>query len=250
MTTTTSMTAEATKEDAAHQANRVFYDRLWSRAPLLSARKFNTWAALEPLYEQAGTALEIGPGLHPRLALDKTRQVDVSKVAVDAINNAGGQAVVGSAQSLPFGDETFDLACAFDVIEHVTDDHAVLSEITRCLKPGGHFVWSVPLHPESWTEFDTLVGHCHKYRPDELGDMMQRHGLSLVASAPFGLKPKNNRLVSIGMKFYQKTHRFSMWWHTWVFHPLSLKFQKPLAFKPELGDLSSSAGVILHTRKD
>ncbi len=45
--------------------------------------------------------------------------------------------VVASAESLPFGDEMFDCVLCSQVLEHVENPRAVLSELNRVLQPGG-----------------------------------------------------------------------------------------------------------------
>jgi SAM-dependent methyltransferase len=55
---------------------------------------------------------------------------------------------------IPFPDNTFDLVLSNQVLEHVEDLDAVLSEIARVLKPGAS-VLSVFPHREVWRE-----GHC------------------------------------------------------------------------------------------
>ena len=39
--------------------------------------------------------------------------------------------MVGDIGALPFPDETFDLVCAFDIVEHVEDDEQVFRELAR-----------------------------------------------------------------------------------------------------------------------
>ncbi|HTU69709.1 MAG TPA: methyltransferase domain-containing protein [Candidatus Baltobacteraceae bacterium] len=46
--------------------------------------------------------------------------------------------------ALSFGDETFDVICSADVLEHVADYKAALAECFRCLRQGGRLVISVP----------------------------------------------------------------------------------------------------------
>jgi len=52
--------------------------------------------------------------------------------------------VKGDAQSLPFASGTFELCTAWDVLEHVSDDRALLGELSRVLQPGGRVRLSVP----------------------------------------------------------------------------------------------------------
>lgn len=42
-----------------------------------------------------------------------------------------------AGEALPFPDAHFDIVMCVDVLEHVRDPEALLSEISRCLKPGG-----------------------------------------------------------------------------------------------------------------
>lgn len=48
-------------------------------------------------------------------------------------------------QRLSFADATFDLCTSTEVFEHVGDDHAGFSEARRVLRPGGKFIFTVPL---------------------------------------------------------------------------------------------------------
>jgi len=45
----------------------------------------------------------------------------------------------GQAESLPYRDQSFDLVCACDVLEHVSDLEQAIKEASRVLKPGGMF---------------------------------------------------------------------------------------------------------------
>ncbi len=49
-----------------------------------------------------------------------------------------------SADDLPFDDGTFDRITAIEVMEHVIDVPAVLTEVCRVLKPGGYFALTTP----------------------------------------------------------------------------------------------------------
>ena len=47
-------------------------------------------------------------------------------------------------QRMGFADASFDLVVTSDVMEHVRDDAAAHREIARILRPGGHYVFTVP----------------------------------------------------------------------------------------------------------
>jgi SAM-dependent methyltransferase len=51
---------------------------------------------------------------------------------------------VADACALPFAGESFDTVLAFDVLEHVPDDVALLREAWRVLRPGGSLWFSTP----------------------------------------------------------------------------------------------------------
>jgi ubiquinone/menaquinone biosynthesis C-methylase UbiE len=55
---------------------------------------------------------------------------------------AAGPAAVAAAdlEHMPFADRVFDVAIANEVLEHVPDEAAGLSEVKRVLKPGGLFI--------------------------------------------------------------------------------------------------------------
>lgn len=52
--------------------------------------------------------------------------------------------IIGHGSTLPFRDATVDLAIAQEVLEHVPEYPALVSEIHRILKPGGVFYCQVP----------------------------------------------------------------------------------------------------------
>jgi hypothetical protein len=57
-------------------------------------------------------------------------------------------------QCMPFPDSAFDMILTSDVMEHVRRDSEAHREIHRCLKPGGHYVFTVPYVP-AW-EFNQI----------------------------------------------------------------------------------------------
>jgi len=213
---------------AAH--NRQFYDGLWSDARLVVPQRFNTWPLVSELSAGVRTRLEVAPGLRPRLPIEGTQFLDISVEAMARLRARGAEVAVGAVDALPFDDGAFELVCAFDIVEHVEDDEAALSELSRVTAPGAPLLLSVPLHESAWTPFDDFVGHYRRYAPQVLAGKLARHGFSVERSAVYGMQPKSSRLLDFGMWCLTHQRERAMWWYNHVFMPIGLYLQKPLGF--------------------
>jgi SAM-dependent methyltransferase len=229
--------------------NREFYGAFWPKAYLQRPDGFNTWPLISELLPRAPARLELGPGLCPRLPIAGTHFIDMSPVVVERLEARGGIASTGDIGTLPFGESAFDLVCAFDVIEHAEDDQRVFRELSRVLKDDGVLVFSVPLHPDRWTDFDHLVGHARRYEPSDLLAIMSDHQLQLERSAAFGMQPANPRLVSYGMWWLEHHRNRAMFWYNWVGMPLARRFQKRLTLVSGLIDTTRVDEVVLVCRR-
>lgn len=230
--------------------NRRFYDSLWSGSRLVEPHRFNTWPLVQSLLPPSGLRLEVAPGLRPRLPIEATQFVDISAPALKQLSERGGRATLGEVTALPFPDSAFDLVCALDIIEHVDDDDAALSEITRVTKPGGMLMLSTPLHPSRWTPFDDFVGHKRRYEVATLLEKLTQHHLTIERSAVFGMQPRSSRLLDWGMWWMTHQRERAMSWYNRVFMPLGLRFQKPLTLSPGLIATDAVDEVLLVCRKE
>lgn len=237
------------KSEALLNRNRVFYDALWSKTYLTKPQSFNTWPLIASLCPMAADRLEIGPGLRPRLPVRDTHFVDISPPVVARLTAGGGLARSGEITALPFEDGRFDLVAAFDVVEHVEDDQRVFAELTRVLKPGGRLIFSVPLHPAYWNEFDDYVGHARRYRPEALLEMIGKHRLEIEKSTVFGMQSNNPRLLKFTVLGLTRFHSAAMRCYNWLFFPLGLMLQSRLNFTEGLMDLRNVHEVLLVCRK-
>jgi SAM-dependent methyltransferase len=210
--------------------NRRYYDRLWSDASFIEPQRFNTWPLVQSLLSAAERRLEVAPGLRPRLPLVGTQFVDISRSAAVKLHARGAQVVVAEATALPFAEDTFDLVCALDIVEHVDDDDAMLAELSRVIRARGALLISAPLHPSRWTSFDEIVGHKRRYEPRQLLAMLAAHRLQVERSAVFGMQPRSSRLVDLGMWWLLHHRERAMWWYNRVFMRVALRFQKKLRF--------------------
>lgn len=89
--------------------------------------------------------LEVGCGtglLLERMAAfaEQAHGVDLSPGMLRHAKARGLEAVEGSATSLPFEDDSFDVVCSFKVLAHVQDIRTAIAEMFRVLRPGGTLV--------------------------------------------------------------------------------------------------------------
>jgi SAM-dependent methyltransferase len=118
-------------------------------------------------------------------------EVDEVRATLGAMIEAGelapaarAGAVQGDALHLPFADGTFDRVIASEVLEHIPDDVAAMSELARVLRPGGTMAVTVPrCGPElvNWVlsdEYhDVPGGHVRIYRRSTLRGRLASTGL-------------------------------------------------------------------------
>ena len=76
-------------------------------------------------------------------------------------------------------DRHYDLIGAFDVIEHIDDDHAALASIATKLKPAGKFVMTVPAHQWMWSAHDVVNHHKRRYSKPSLKALIERSPMEL-----------------------------------------------------------------------
>ncbi|MEI6861353.1 MAG: class I SAM-dependent methyltransferase [Verrucomicrobiota bacterium] len=237
------------KSTALVAKNSRFYDAFWSRTYLTRPERFNTWSLISALLPAAPLRLEIGPGLRPRLPVAQTHFLDLSPTVVSRLNAGGGLAETGEITSLPFADRRFDLVAAFDVVEHVEDDRRVFSELTRVLKPEGRLIFSVPLHPAHWTEFDDYVGHARRYQPAVLQALIADHDLMVEKSVVFGMQSNHPRLLHHAVQGLTRHPVAASRCYNWVLFPLGLLLQPRLKFTDGLMDLTKVHEALFVCRK-
>lgn len=101
-----------------------------------------------------------------------------------ARRNPDAEFVQMDAQSIPYVDE-FDVAAAFDVLEHIADDERVIANVFTAVRPGGLFIATVPQHPCLWSASDEIGRHVRRYKRAELQCKVQAAGFSIVRSTSF-----------------------------------------------------------------
>ncbi|MHB0977123.1 MAG: methyltransferase domain-containing protein [Candidatus Aquicultorales bacterium] len=111
----------------------------------------------------------------------KALGMDLRPEGLRAAGERGSDRLVqADVAKLPCADSSLDAVLALDVLEHVEDEAAVLSEVRRVLKPGGVFLLTVPAIPSLWSPRDIAAGHLRRYSRAHLGRLLSDAEFNLV----------------------------------------------------------------------
>jgi len=156
--------------------------------------------AMEPLLSQgAPQVLDAGSGNgdHTFRLARRYARAAIHGVDVDGEHVAACQARLNVAPlsnltfaqadlTEPLGTEAYDVVYSVDVLEHITDDRAALTNLARALRPGGWLIIHTPLAPQRhWLRrFD--LDRCPRsdhvrqgYNEEDLLDKVRAAGLEI-----------------------------------------------------------------------
>lgn len=149
--------------------------------------------AIEKYFPSAQSFLEIGCGTgyvlsgvakkFPNLRLAGS-EVLIAGLTVAAERTPEAFFCQLDARQLPFVNE-YDLIGAFDVIEHIDDDSAVLKQMHRAARPNGGVILTVPQHRWLWSAADDYSHHVRRYGAKELENKLRAAGFDVLRSTSF-----------------------------------------------------------------
>lgn len=100
--------------------------------------------------------------------------VDASDEAIKFMKKNGFKnSIKVEGIDLPFKTATFDVICAFDVLEHIDKDTEAMREWRRVVKPGGKIVLTVPAYQWLWSGHDVSLHHYRRYTAKQLRSIAQ-----------------------------------------------------------------------------
>ncbi len=91
-------------------------------------------------------------------------------------------AMEASITALPFEDNSFDLVCAFDVVEHVAEDQLAVQELKRIAKKEGYVSCSVPSFMFLWSKHDDVNHHERRYTAATFKTLFNGNGKIIFSS--------------------------------------------------------------------
>ena len=183
--------------------------------PPLSIHAWMRYSTIESLLSsiQPRSVLEIGVGLGS-VGVFLARRYDYTGIdldetalatARDRFRRCGvdpGRLVLGGLEQVE-GRE-FDLVCAFEVLEHLEDDVAALTEWRSHVAPGGWVALSVPADPSRFGRADEKAGHYRRYSRETLSAVLSAAGFSNVSLRNYGFPV--GYLLEAGRNAYAKRH--------------------------------------------
>lgn len=176
--------------DADYQYAELFAaepSHFWFRA----RNRLVVWA-LQRYFPHATSFLEIGCGTgfvlsgieqaNPQLRVAGS---EIHLVALPfARRRTRGELFQMDARQIPFFAE-YDVVGAFDVLEHVAEDEAVLAQVFQATRPGGGILLTVPQHRWLWSVLDDVSGHQRRYRRTDLTGKLERAGFEVLRATSF-----------------------------------------------------------------
>lgn len=167
---------------------RKIVDSLESRLQTEKSLESRLQAAPDRRPAEAGTPstlriLDVGCGTGANIKMlsqfGEAEGVDVSDDALEFCRKKGLKVEKGTAEELPFADESFDLTTALDVIEHLDDDIAGLKEMFRVTKKGGRSLIFVPAFMWLWGVQDDISHHRIRYTKRQIVDRLKAAGYEI-----------------------------------------------------------------------
>ncbi len=115
-------------------------------------------------------------------------------------DNEAVAGVLGSAEEMPFDDNSFDAVIVTDAFHHFRDQPAAVSEFRRVVRPGGGVV-VVELDPRGWVMRLVVLGEKLLgepgafFTPDEMCAFMATHGIDGTCTLLSGVSYRFTGLV-------------------------------------------------------
>jgi SAM-dependent methyltransferase len=81
---------------------------------------------------------------------------------------------------------SFDLVCAFEVLEHFENDAGTLAEWRAHVRPGGWLLVSVPAGPDRFAAADRRAGHFRRYDRVSIAAALEAAGFRNVGILNYG----------------------------------------------------------------
>jgi SAM-dependent methyltransferase len=140
-----------------------------------------------------GRLLDVGAALG--FAVSEAQKIGWNAVGLEisqsaarqAANTTGGKVAVGNSLAAPFVSACFEVVTMWDVLEHLSDPHRAIAEMSRLVRPGGQLVLTTTdvgslvarLSGSRWHLY-TLPEHLYFFTRRSLEILCKAHGFEVV----------------------------------------------------------------------
>jgi 2-polyprenyl-3-methyl-5-hydroxy-6-metoxy-1,4-benzoquinol methylase len=152
-------------------------------------------------YRTHGRLLEIGAAAGHFVeaardaGFDPTGVEPAEDLARRATERLGLPVLAGFIETVDLPDDSFDVACAWHVVEHVSDPLPALERVRGMLHAGGHLLVEVPniasvyarRRGKGWANLD-IRHHVGHYTPAALRALLERAGFTVLATETFPMR--------------------------------------------------------------
>lgn len=152
---------------------------------------YNQWTVDQFKKSLHGDILEVGCGVgnftSQLLNFGEISAIDINE---DYLKHT--KRLIGSRGQVGFGDiekgnyffknKKFDTVVSLNVLEHIQDDKAALSNLFNLLKRGGKLILVVPSQKFLYGEIDKSIGHFRRYEKTELVRKLRSVGFEIIKS--------------------------------------------------------------------
>lgn len=148
----------------------------WYRARLL---------LIESLYRRlflsrSSRILDVGCGTGTEIPLlakyGAVTALDVNPYALSVAAKLNCTVLSADVATVKLPQASYEVACCFDVLEHIEDDVAAMRTVYATLVPGGFFLITVPAFSWLYSDHDRALAHFRRYEKSELIKKLQETG--------------------------------------------------------------------------
>lgn len=160
--------------------SRSYWNEIWKNEDSSSWRDYErVYLTIVEIIPQQSKVLDVGCGigiLLNRLKNEKDVRVYGIDISQSAIENLYQRGIMGQVSMLPFlglKDDTFDVAVATELLEHLKNPEGGITEICRVVKSNGLMIFTVPDNCMGIKDADD---HLHQYNQNSFRELINKFG--------------------------------------------------------------------------
>lgn len=160
--------------------------------------------------------------------LDPLMNYFETKVPLEFYNERNIHTINGVGEHLPFPNESYDLICCINTLDHAIEPEKIIQEANRCLKNGGYLLLSANHYDYPivfYREILETLGmgdlcHPNTYHLDDIQEMLENHRFKIINYKIGDVKESKQKIEEVGgqtkVSFKERIIRAAKskgWWY-------------------------------------